>query len=303
VAEICHKSLRNEQEKEAAKAVRRETGKTEEEVQQMRASKLPSKVYIDPSWYRQYEQGDGQKNKFQRFLPKAWKLGDNGSHSTSSRRSSVLSRSLSPSKSSRKSLHTSPTTSSKKQQKGQKGGKGEKKQTKESKLLAVERPTRFSSRGSRGKSSPNYKEADSDDDDMLMNEEDVRPAAAKQLTQKLARKSVSFASLDEKRDASDSSGEENDGDRMDKEMDEEDEAMEEQNEAHEEEDEEDEEMGGTGDKGSTSDWSGKKRKKKRTNTTSIGYKPKSTMTALATEKENTTNGSKTGRSKRRRRIR
>ena len=74
VAEISHKMMRSVESGNASVEQGLEKGKTKEEIQMLRASKLPSKIFIDPRWYKAYSFSEGSKEgtvvKFSRLLPK-----------------------------------------------------------------------------------------------------------------------------------------------------------------------------------------------------------------------------------------
>ena len=77
VAEICHKSLRNQKANELIKQLKKENGKTEDEIKLMKTNTLPSKIYVDPNWFKAFNNDDSStKLKCKRFLKKGWKLGD-----------------------------------------------------------------------------------------------------------------------------------------------------------------------------------------------------------------------------------
>jgi hypothetical protein len=178
VAEISYKMLKQQQGKNIEKQLKLEIGKTKEELLLIKQSKLPGSVYFDPQWFVPWDIDSSHRLKLKRFLPKDWYLGyGNANHSSINRRSSSnsSSRRSKGSSSSRNSLSPKRIRSSV----GSSGLKTpqlssskKKKYHKREKVLPIERPTRFSTRGGRGKETPNYKEHDSEEDDIIMEKDD-----------------------------------------------------------------------------------------------------------------------------------
>ena len=151
ISEMGEKMLRHEGKHEIEKDLK---GKTQEEINQMKIDKVPKTIYVDPKWYKQYQ----EVRRKQRLLPKDWYLGygNQNNRASLSRRSTLGSRRR-KSSTQRKLLSANSDNNNGKSSATTKSTPSKKNKRKQ---LPVERPTRFSNRGGRGKASPNYKERD-----------------------------------------------------------------------------------------------------------------------------------------------
>jgi hypothetical protein len=193
ISEMGEKMLRHEQNHELEKESMEQT---QEEINQMKIARVPKRIYVDPKWYRQY----AEVRKKQRFLPKDWYLGygNQNNRASLSRRStlggrrrssaqrtllsatSATSATSAASAASAASATSAASAASANNNNNNNGTNGTNKakndpknngkngattkstssKKKKHKQLPVERPTRFSNRGGRGKALPNYKEHD-----------------------------------------------------------------------------------------------------------------------------------------------
>merc|ERR1711865_615977 len=219
VAEICHKSLRNQKANELIKQLKKENGKTEDEIKLMKTNTLPSKIYVDPNWFKAFNNDDSStKLKCKRFLKKGWKLGDGDT----SKRQSIVSNTSRTSSTSKGWKRTSPSSNSNTKKKSTTASSNQKKKLeyKNRKIVKVEKPTRFSSRGNNQiKNSPNYKEQDSDEDDMMMEDDDTRDNN-RQSNTKQKKLSVSFTKKENQEEEEEEDNDDNDDNEEDKESDE-----------------------------------------------------------------------------------
>lgn len=205
---------------------------------------------------------------------------------------SIVSNTSRTSSTSKGWKRTSPSSNSNTKKKSTTASSNQKKKLeyKDRKIVKVEKPTRFSSRGNNQiKNRPNYKEQDSDEDDMMMEDDDTRDNN-RQSNTKQKKLSVSFT---KKENQEEEEEEDNDDNEEDKESDE--------GNISDLSGDEDQIYAGSTTSSSAivstkiKQKSTKKQKSNKKQKTSAGYQPKQTMS----EKEN----SKNGKPKRRRRAR